>query len=384
MTMKTFFKLAVAACVALAIGLVFLTNPGGRALAFAEVIEQVKQAKSVRYKSVINVEMPGGKSQTTNATTVVTANRMRQELPGMVQLMDVEKGEMLVLQTNEKTGMRVTMKNKPAREGQPGSMNLLEQFRLMKPDQAKPLGLKTIDGRELRGFVVEQPGNTMTVWADPKTQEPVRIEAKINMPSVPSSTAVMTDFEWDVPVDPAKMSLDGPDGYTIQTMTVDASPPGETDLVDGLRAFAELSGGAFPESFDMAGIGKAVEKSAPKKPQTPKDLEAFKAERVPVIMKVSRAFAFMTSANGDEWHYAGAGAKPGEAGRAVLWYRPKGSDKYRVIHADLSVRDAAAGELPKVEAKKLTPGASPFSALQKPANPPTPTEPLKHSEPSKP
>jgi len=331
----------------------------------------------VRYKSVITVDMPGGKSHTTNATTLITRNRMRQEMPGMVQLMDLEKGEMLMLQTSEKTGMRVTMKNMPAREGQPGTMNLLEQFRLMKPDQAKSLGLKTIGGRELRGFVVEQPGNTMTVWADPKTQEPVRIEAKINMPSVPSSTAVMTDFEWDVPVDPAKMSLDGPEGYTIQTMTVDASPPGETDLVEGLRAFAELSGGEFPESFDMAGIGKAVGKSAPKKPQTPKDLEAFKAERVPVIMKVSRAIAFMTSANGDEWHYAGAGAKPGEAGRAVMWYKPKGAANFRVIDADLTVRDASPDALPKIEAKKITPGASPFPSLQMPAEPPKSAEPSK-------
>ena len=85
--MKLFTRLAVAAGIALVAGLVFLTNPGGRALALADVIEQVKQAKSVRFKASINVMLQDGNSQTVESTMVISGNRMRQEMPGVVQVM---------------------------------------------------------------------------------------------------------------------------------------------------------------------------------------------------------------------------------------------------------------------------------------------------------
>ena len=39
-------------------------------------------------------------------------------------------------------------------------------------------------------------------------------------------------------------------------------------------------------------------------------------------------------------HYAGKGVSLGAADKPIFWYRPKDGKKYRVIYADLSVRDA--------------------------------------------
>ena len=39
-------------------------------------------------------------------------------------------------------------------------------------------------------------------------------------------------------------------------------------------------------------------------------------------------------------HYAGKGVSLGAADKPIFWYRPKDAKKYRVIYADLSVRDA--------------------------------------------
>ena len=41
-----------------------------------------------------------------------------------------------------------------------------------------------------------------------------------------------------------------------------------------------------------------------------------------------------------EWHYAGKGVSLGAADKPIFWYRPKDAKKYRVIYADLSVREA--------------------------------------------
>ena len=49
----------------------------------------------------------------------------------------------------------------------------------------------------------------------------------------------------------------------------------------------------------------------------------------------------------NDWHYVGKNVKLGDSESPVCWYRPKGSETYRVIYGDLSVKDVAAGDLPK-------------------------------------
>ena len=74
-------------------------------------------------------------------------------------------------------------------------------------------------------------------------------------------------------------------------------------------------------------------------------------ERVQLAVKVMRGFLFVLSlsAEGVDWHYAGADARFGDAGTPVFWYRPEGSQTYRVIYADLSVRGATAEEAALLE-----------------------------------
>lgn len=47
-------------------------------------------------------------------------------------------------------------------------------------------------------------------------------------------------------------------------------------------------------------------------------------------------------------HYVGGGVKLGTPGRAILWYKPTGAAKYRVIYADLSVKDLSVDEVRKL------------------------------------
>ena len=48
-----------------------------------------------------------------------------------------------------------------------------------------------------------------------------------------------------------------------------------------------------------------------------------------------------------KWHYTGASVRLGDASTAVFWYQPQGSQDYRVIYGDLSVKDVAEADLPK-------------------------------------
>ncbi len=48
-----------------------------------------------------------------------------------------------------------------------------------------------------------------------------------------------------------------------------------------------------------------------------------------------------------DWHYVGAGVPFGDATQPVAWYKPIGSDSYRVIYGDLSVTELDAENLPE-------------------------------------
>jgi hypothetical protein len=336
-------------------------SPDSRhSVAFAEVIAQVQQAKSVRFKATTTVQLPNQGKQIIESTMTIAGNRMRQEMPDMVTVMDFEKGEMLSLQPKSKEGTRITMQNVPPNVK---NMNLMEQFRTIKPEQARDLGDKEIDGRKLRGFVVnENSGQSLTVWADAKTQTPVVIESSFNMPSIPATSSIMKDFDWNATIDVSDLSLDAPEGYSVQSLTLDASQPVEKDLIEGLRTLAKLNGGEFTASFDVPALGGAFARQATT--QKGKDMKALQAELMPKAMTISRGIAFITPASGEDFHYAGKGAKLGEKDRPVLWYQPKGSKTYRVIDAGLNAKDVAQSELPKIESRKLLPGPTPFPATR--------------------
>jgi hypothetical protein len=355
-TMKPALKFAIAACLVLAAGILFFVVPLTRDnVAFANILEQVNQSRSVRFNATIKMTMPDKKEQTVEAKMALLGNRLRQELPGMVSIMDFGKGEALTLIVKEKIAMRIKVENLPPEVKR---ANLFEEFRQMKPGDAKDIGEKEFDGRKLHGFLVEKSGASTTVWADPKTKEPVRVEASFEMPSIAKSTTVFKDFQWDAPVEVAEVEPDVT-GYQVREMTMDASPPTEKDLLTGLRTIATLNHGEFPASFDMAGVGEAMKKYATD--ASPKDQKEFQNKLFPDVMKIARGIGFITTETGEDWHYAAKGAKIDEKDRPILWYKPKGSQTYRVIYADLTAKDAAADALPKVESTKLTPGPSPFT-----------------------
>ena len=63
-----------------------------------------------------------------------------------------------------------------------------------------------------------------------------------------------------------------------------------------------------------------------------------------------RGITFYTMLKPDnDPHYAGGAAKLGTPDRPILWYKPTGTDNYRVVYADLTVKD-----MTPAEAKELT------------------------------
>ncbi len=49
----------------------------------------------------------------------------------------------------------------------------------------------------------------------------------------------------------------------------------------------------------------------------------------------------------NDWHYTGKGVNLGDSDTPIFWYRPEGSDVYRVIYGDLTLDDVEPENLPQ-------------------------------------
>ncbi len=337
-------------------------NNGKAGVVFADVIKGVLSARTVQFKGVSTVKLPGQESRIVTTDTIITEqpNRMRQTVSSgdssrgsMVMIWDYSEGRCLTLDPEAKQAMIMEMHNMPAEQK---SQNVLEQFRQMNPETATPIGEKVIDGRLTQGFKVgATPAFQMLVWADPQTGLPVEIETTLKMGMLPATTMTMTDFVWDQEVDESLVSLTPPAGYEVQTYQVNLGPASEQDLINALKTLAEMRGGTFPPGLDlnsaMKGLGKQLKNKSPDDPAQRKDGTE---KIVELTTAVSRAWMFINDPkSGEDFHYAGKGVAKGQAETPVLWYRPKDSTTYRVIDADLTVRDVAEADLPTVPSKVL-------------------------------
>jgi hypothetical protein len=193
-------------------------------------------------------------------------------------------------------------------------------------------------------------------------------------------------------------SLEPPAGYATQTINM--TMPTEEDLLRTLRTVAEHNQGMFPKSLSMnqevmgavmaehkpampamdkatqekleAEMEKIVAKYGGKEKlrekygaQPPPEImaELMKAtmplvqeqmqkqmrEQTPATARELQGIQFYTSLKPEnDPHYVGADVKLGTLGRPILWYKPTGAEKYRVIYADLTAKEITPEEVERL------------------------------------
>jgi hypothetical protein len=357
-------KIALAAVVVLAavIGIPMLA---GSRPAFADVVRPILTARTAVYTIVATLPdkpaftvhgefmQPGLTRQTIGA----------EEGPDkeMIYIVDHVQGRSLVLVPSQKTAVVMELKNATDRLD-PRAVNMFAELRrriLLASEHGDEsvayVGEARIDGRRVFGYRLVEAGVRTTLWADATSFLPLRIEcAMADEPADQPADMVMTDIQFDVPLDPAAFRLAVPPGYHEQTMQMDGSPVTEADVIILLRFYAEATQGRFPSTLDMSGakeLARAFKKTIPEgEPPNlaePTGREAF--QRVMQdMMKMLRGLKFVVTLPPEaDWHYAPGEAVFGDATKPIFWYRPSGSATYRVIYADLSVRDVAPADLPR-------------------------------------
>jgi hypothetical protein len=273
--------------------------------------------------------------------------RIRRTFSNMetILILDPDNAKMLTLDPETRGAAYVDIEG-PLQEGTKSYLIFVRDVVIdleNRPDiPVEKLGQKEVDGRKVVGFLVSDQDTKLTIWADPKTALPIRIEILQGQ-----VFTVLKNIEFDVPVDKSLVSMDIPVGYTMQETEINMREFTVQDFIESLRIRAELLlNGKFPENISAEDFLKLTPVVEEKIGQ----LDLPEQEKVQLGMRFVRGGLFIQlfELKGEgKWHYAGKGVKLGDAEKAIFWYRPKGSETYRIIYGDLSVRDAAPEDLPE-------------------------------------
>lgn len=340
-----FAKLATAAVIAV-VAIIGITQIGSTP-AFADVVESLLSVKTASFKMTMSVE---GAPPLTFDCLYSEPIRMRQTTAdgSAVVISDFEKARILTLAPAQKRAMVVEMENMPQDD-----LNQYNRFseirRRLQGAQATAnesveyLGERQINGVQTIGYHVRTPVVDITLWADPRTNLPVEIEYTGG-----PGTYTMTDIVFDVEIEESLLSQEIPAGYTVRTMQIDASEPREDDLVAMLRLWAEHMDGRFPSAFERRVLMEFVQAQRQKVTEDGQEpSEEAMMQVQPVIAQLNRGgmFAMQLPADSDR-HYVGKDVAFGDAETPIFWYRPQGSETYRIIYGDLHIDDVAPAALP--------------------------------------
>lgn len=210
-----------AAVIALAVigTLVIGTQP----LAFADVVENVKKAKSVTLTSRQII----GSQPALVFAWYLQGDNLRMEIPDQV---------IVIGNLEQKKGLQINVASKTAyeyevEEGVLGAFaNPVDQIRQVKPDDAKAVGEEQLNDRKTLvyefdriDFLGMEGKGQMKVWVDPETKLPVKIRVGANTRSGSKSgdrpfdtVMILEDFEWNKKLNPELFKLEAPEGYQVK------------------------------------------------------------------------------------------------------------------------------------------------------------------------
>ena len=340
------FKMSSAAAVLLVVALVGVSQLVFVAPTFAQIIEPILKAHTIAFDMIV-----GSEDTSPAIHDRIKGPRIRRtisNMPNIIQIIDTENNKMLSLavENGNKVAAYINIEG-PIGEGTRFFHKFLrDNLTSLKdnPDfKPTPLEKQVVDGRKVIGYAAKSDATDIKIWADAKTSLPVRMEIQVGQ-----QFYIIKNFEIDIHIDDAEVSMEVPEGYTLRETALDFSDATEQQLVESLKFWATiLLDGHFPDSLTvenyMSHMPLIEEKLTPL-------VDIPDAEKEKMALNFIKGMVFLQFfeiKQMEPWHYAGSGVKLGDTETAIFWYRPVDSDTYRVIYGDLHVEDKASEDLPQ-------------------------------------
>ena len=304
--------------------------------AWKSMVDTIQDFKTVKYRYV--VELPDKKPSAGLCMFSLPDRRREERSNGSVMVQD--KTRILELQVKERTALLTKLTGEAPATSSEGFLGSLRNDILNVNTDPKiarqPLGEKTLEGRQAVGYRIVSPTRTTVVWAD-STGLPLLVEITNSKYLSPGAKVTLSDFEFNLEFEESLFVTQPPVDYQVRTREMSLAEPTERDLVDALSLYSELSKGSFPEHLDTRGLQElAIKMGYDKKMPSAKETERWMEH----CEKLVRGFAFALGLPPEaSATYVGKDIEPG-MNAPVFWYKPVGTEKYRVISSDLSIRPA--------------------------------------------
>jgi outer membrane lipoprotein-sorting protein len=375
-------KLAIAAAVIIAcLAGVMMWKGTGASVALADVLARIEQVTAYRYQVSMTMtgQAPGtarplneqihgtvltaqglGQKATLDTVDANNALSMRQEIFILTQ-----KKALLTLIPAQKQYVQLELDDTMLKRVESQNNDPRYMIQQILDCNYVRLGRSTVDGVEVEGFETTDPrylagmmGQVdVKIWVDVKTQLPVRSE----MDAAPMSIhmhCVVSDFEWNVSIDPSEMEPVIPADYTTPSGAPMKLPAmNEETAVDGLRRFAEMNGGRYPEQMDLMALSAKVgELTGKQVAEDAKNIGKEKAQKemmgkaIP-IFGAAGFYATLIKDNKDPAYY-GKTVTPQDVDKVLMRWKMSDTE-YRVIFGNLSAQTVKADVLAELE--KATP-----------------------------
>ena len=367
-TMRQITKIAAAAVIIIVVmaGLRHYTGSiGVSSVAWGEVVGKVEQIQTFMFR--IRVSMTGGPVEAANiecetVTYVSLEHGSRSEtyIDGNVTMIGYtlpkEKLMISVIPT-EKKYMRMILTDEQLSKMKEQGNDPRDIIKKLMSIEYMELGRDNIDGIEVEGIEVNDPmvmgGMYETfigrLWVDVETDLPVRMEIEgTGDGGAIQQKMVMDGFEWDVELEASLFEPNIPADYTLMAELEMPDKDG-VKAVEGLRLFAELTGGRYPSSMAMMTVMKEAIKALRESLGGDLSEEPSKEELEKMIsMQMVCTFYMQLVGEKQEPAYYGDSVTVEDVD-AVLMRWKISDDEYRVIFGDLTIENVSAERLAELE-----------------------------------
>jgi hypothetical protein len=254
------------------------------------------------------------------------------------------------------------------------NMGFVKIVECIKSGEYKKLGHKVINGTKTEGieftnpFLVIHTGYPLRfdellfrMWVDVETSRPVTMEVEATASDKFFTIwtggkpihvqAVLDDIQWHAEIDPNVFRPDIPDDYTL--MADEADSQDEDKAILGLKGFAEVTAGSYPNRLNMPCIlidgGEAILRRLGDDAWTGSRREQAEALWRRVIHgKATCLFYGELLRQGKDVAYFGDIVGAEDTG-AVLMRWKISDDEYRVIFGDLTTQDVSTEQLAELK-----------------------------------
>jgi len=367
-------KLAAAAVIIIAVlaGIYFITGktPGVTCCAWAQIADRVEQFKTCIFR--MHMVQTGGPQgiQNIDGDMYISSeygNRMDAYMDGNLAMQAfVLPSEKVIISVmpQAKKYMRMLFTDDYMAKMKKQGQDPRDMIKGFMSGEYSELGRGTINGVEVKGIKTVNPPAVRGIydnfvgklWVDVATELPVRLEFEAEITPVGTQkmqiSMVMDEFEWEVEIEPGIFEPNIPADYSLMA---EMTMPGmdEASAVEGLRLFAEISGGKYPSQMNMMTLMKETEeafraKSGSDPNAKPGDEQIQQMMARMINMQASFIFYNKLVQDGNDPAYYGKDVAAGDA-NAVLMRWKISEDTYRVIFGDLTAENVTAEQLREME-----------------------------------